>query len=62
MVVDLGVNRAELLQCLHNRYASKPLYGSLSSSKRLTRIQAAIDEPRINLLTVNVAEFIDPAG
>ena len=38
------------------------VWGSLSSSKRLTRIQAAIDEPRINLLTVNVAEFIDPAG
>jgi hypothetical protein len=41
MVVDLGVNRAELLQRLRT---SKPLHRPLSSSKRLVRILRPIVE------------------
>jgi hypothetical protein len=55
MVVDLGVNCAELLQRLH---ASEPLDGSLSSSKRLMRILRAIVEPTDDLLKIGVADLI----
>jgi hypothetical protein len=55
MVVDAGMNLAELLQCLR---ASKPLHGSHSSSKRLMRILRAIVQPIADLLVIGVADLI----
>ena len=55
MVVDLGVNCAELLQRLH---ALKSLHRPFASSKRLMRILRAIVEPTADLLTIGVADLI----
>src|SRR5208337_703620 len=54
MVVDLGVNRAELLQRLRT---SKPLHRPFSSSKRLMRILRAIVEATTDLLAIGVADL-----
>jgi hypothetical protein len=54
MIVDLGVNRAELLQRLHT---SKPLHRPLSSSKRLMRILRPIVEAATDLVPIGVAQL-----
>jgi hypothetical protein len=52
MVVDLGVNWAELLKSLH---APKPLHGPLSPSKWLMGILRSVVETMANLVAVGDA-------
>jgi len=59
MVVDLGVNRAELLQRLRT---SKPLHRPLSSSKRLVRILRPIVEAAPDLVPIGVAQLFHRCG
>src|SRR5208337_5112189 len=59
MVVDLGVNRAELLQRLRT---SKPLHRSFSSSKRLVRILRPIVEAAADLVPIGVAQLFHRCG
>ena len=59
MVVDLGVNRAELLQRLHT---SKPLHRPLSSSKRLMRILRPIVEAATDLVSIGSADLFHRRG
>src|SRR5208282_2859013 len=59
MVVDLGVNRAELLQRLRT---SKPLHRPLSSSKRLVRILRPIVETATDLVPIGGADLFHRRG
>jgi hypothetical protein len=59
MVVNLGVNRAELLQRLGT---SKPLHRSFSSSKRLVRILRPIVEAATDLVPIGGTDLFHRRG
>jgi hypothetical protein len=59
MVVDLGMNRAELLQRLH---AAKPLHCPLSSSKRLVGILRPIVEAATDLVPIGGTDLFHRRG
>ena len=59
MIVDLGVNRAELLQRLQ---APKALHRSLSSPKWLMRVLGPIVEAATDLVPIGVADLLHRRG
>ena len=59
MVVDVGVDRGELLQCLH---LSEPEHCSLASSERQVAVLSAIVEPSAHLAAVEIAKVAHCGG
>ena len=55
MVVDRGMDCAELLQRVH---PSKPQHGALSSSERLVGILGPVVRPATRLLDAGVADLL----